>query len=217
VSSARFDAVVFDLDGTLIDSLLDLAASVNYTRQSLGLDVLRTQRISTYVGDGATMLIRRALGEGLSETDIQKALNIFMNHYQGHLLDHTKLYPGVDETLSSLAPLKLAVLTNKPLAPSRIILQSLGILDRFLAVFGGTCFEQKKPHPMGLEQILRNFGVSGERTLMVGDSSIDIETGINAATLTCGVTYGFSSYTLNSVKADFLIDDFRQIPEIVFQ
>ena len=217
MSPARFDAIVFDLDGTLIDSLLDLAASVNYTRQRLGLDILTTQRISTYVGDGATMLIRRAMGEGLTEMDIQNALNIFVTHYQSHLLDHTKLYHGVDEGLSSLTSLQLAVLTNKPLAPSRTILQSLGILERFRAVHGGTCFEQKKPHPMGLEHILRNFGVSRDRTLMVGDSSIDIETGRNAATLTCGVTYGFSSHTLKSVKADFLIDDFRQISEIVFQ
>jgi phosphoglycolate phosphatase len=214
---SRYDLVIFDLDGTLIDSKLDLANSVNFTRQQMGLSLLEPRLISSYVGDGASMLIRRAMGEGLTETHIRKALEIFMSHYREHLLDNTRLYPGVHEALNDLAPIKVAVLTNKPLRPSLTILQGLQILDKFTVVYGGTCFEQKKPHPMGVERILQDTGIPRDRALMVGDSHIDIQTGRNASVVTCGVTYGFASDTLSEPRPDFLIDDLRQLSRIVFE
>jgi phosphoglycolate phosphatase len=213
---ANYDLIIFDLDGTLIDSKLDLANSVNFTRQRMGLAGLEHQRIFSYIGDGATMLIRRAMGEGLGEPDVEKALEIFLGHYSEHLLDNTMLYPGVAEALDALQPLKLAVLTNKPLRPTQAILQGLRIQHRFAVVYGGNSFEQKKPHPMGIEQILLETRTTCERTMMVGDSYIDIQTGCNASVATCGVTYGFASDTLHEPKPDFLIDDLRQLRRIVY-
>lgn len=213
---AHYELIIFDLDGTLIDSKLDLANSVNFTRQEMGLSVLEHRLIFSYIGDGATMLIRRAMGEGLGELDIQRALEIFLSHYREHLLDNTTLYPGVAETLDALRSLHLAVLTNKPLRPTQAILQGLQVHDRFAVAYGGNSFDQKKPHPVGIEQILSDTGAAREQTLMVGDSYIDIQTGCNAAVATCGVTYGLASDTLHVSKPDFLIDDLRQLSRIVF-
>ena len=207
ISQAHYDLIIFDLDGTLIDSKLDLANSVNFTRQQMGLSVLEHRLIFSYIGDGATMLIRRAMGEGLSELEVQGALEIFLAHYREHLLDNTTLYPGVAEALDALQLLKLAVLTNKPLRPTKAILQGLEIEDRFAVVYGGNSFDQKKPHPMGIEQILSDTRIARERTVMVGDSYIDIQTGRNAGVATCGVTYGLASDTLREPKPDFLVDD----------
>ena len=214
--SANYDLVIFDLDGTLIDSKLDLANSVNFTRQQMGLSVLEHRLIFSYIGDGATMLIRRAMGEGPGESDVQRALEIFLAHYREHLLDNTTLYPGVAEALDALQSLKLAVLTNKPLRPTQAILQGLQIYNRFAVIYGGNSFDQKKPHPVGIVQILSDTGTARERTVMVGDSYIDIQTGRNAAVATCGVTYGLASDTLHEPKPDFLVDDLRQLSRIVY-
>jgi len=215
-SQTNYDLIIFDLDGTLIDSKLDLANSVNFARAQMGLSVLEHRLIFSYIGDGATMLIRRAMGEGLGESDVQKALDIFLDHYREHLLDNTTLYPGVIEALDDLRLLKLAVLTNKPLRPTQAILQGLQIQDRFTAVYGGNSFEQKKPHPVGIERILNDTGTARERTVMVGDSYIDIQTGRNAVVATCGVTYGLASDTLHEPKPDFLINDLRELGRVVY-
>jgi phosphoglycolate phosphatase len=211
----RFDLIIFDLDGTLIDSRIDLANSVNYTRLQMGLSSLPHELIFTYIGDGAAMLIRRALGEGLEEEDIKGALAIFMDHYLQHLLDHTVLYPGVAGTLGDFSHLQLAVLSNKPVEPSITILDGLKVRDRFVQVYGGDSFEQKKPHPMGIEQILKDTGSAKERALMVGDSRIDVITGQNAMVATCGVTYGLASDTLHGLKPDFLIHRFSDLIQVV--
>jgi phosphoglycolate phosphatase len=144
-------------------------------------------------------------------------LEIFLSHYSEHLLDNTTLYPGVPEALEALRPLKLAVLTNKPLKPTRAILEGLRIDDRFAAIYGGDSFVQKKPHSVGIEQILADTGTERGRTVMVGDSYIDIQTGRNATVATCGVTYGLASETLREPKPDFLIDDLRQLSRIVYR
>ena len=211
----RFDLIIFDLDGTLIDSRIDLANSVNYTRLQMGLLPLPSELIFTYIGDGAAMLVRRAMGEGLGDQDIKDALSTFMNHYKQHLLDHTVLYPGVLETLNDCAGLKLAVLSNKPVEPSTTILEALKVRDRFFLIYGGDSFEQKKPHPMGIEQILKDTGVPRDCALMVGDSRIDVQTGQNAGVATCGVTYGLASYTLEEVKPDYLIHHFKDLIGVI--
>jgi len=213
---SNFDVIIFDLDGTLIDSRVDLANSVNYARLQLGMSLLPNELIYSYVGDGAAMLIRRAFGREPAETELKEALEIFLAHYKLHLLDNTVLYPGVLEALEGLAFLKLAVLTNKPVNPSNMILQGLGVKEKFTVVYGGNSFKQKKPDPVGVLKILQDTGVSKERALMVGDSRIDVETGANAQIATCGVTYGLASDTLAQANPDFLINDLRELLRIVY-
>jgi phosphoglycolate phosphatase len=213
---SNFDVIIFDLDGTLIDSRIDLANSVNYARLQFGMSLLPNELIYSYVGDGAAMLIRRAFGREPAETELKQALEIFLAHYKLHLLDNTVLYPGVPEALEGLASVKLAVLTNKPVNPSNMILQGLGVKEKFTVVYGGNSFEQKKPDPVGVLKILENTGVLKERALMVGDSRIDVETGANAQIVTCGVTYGLASDSLAQANPDFLIDDLRNLLKIVY-
>jgi phosphoglycolate phosphatase len=213
---SNYDVIIFDLDGTLIDSRVDLANSVNYTRVRLGMSRLPNELIYSYVGDGASMLIRRAFGREPTEAELKEALEIFLAHYKLHLLDHTVLYPGVLEALEGLASLNLAVLTNKPINPTNIILEGLGVKEKFAVIYGGNSFEQKKPDPIGVHKILKDTGTFRERTLMVGDSRIDIETGANAQIATCGVTYGLASDTLAEASPDFLINDPRELLGIVY-
>lgn len=212
----KYDLIIFDLDGTLIDSRLDLANSVNFTRTQLGLPRLSRQVILSYIGDGAAELIRRIAGEELSEARVRQAVEVFLGHYHDHLLDNTVLYPGVLEALAGLHSQVLAILTNKPLEPARAILQGLKIHDRFGIVYGGNSFEQKKPHPAGIERILKETRIPRERALIVGDSRVDVQTGLNAHIATCGVTYGFASDGLAECRPSFLIGNLRELPSIVF-
>jgi phosphoglycolate phosphatase len=215
-SDSVYDAVIFDLDGTLVDSRFDLANSVNFARARMGLPVIENSLIYSYVGDGAPMLIRRALGPKVSEAEVTQALEIFLEHYRLHLLDNTTLYPGVREALGQLYSLSLAVLTNKPINATKAILKGLGILDKFAAVYGGNSFEQKKPCPIGVNIILQGSRVPKERALIVGDSRVDVQTGRNAGIATCGVTYGLASETLNDLKPDYLVDDMRELLKIIY-
>src|ERR1041385_1358739 len=192
------DLLIFDLDGTLIDSKLDLAHAVNATRAHMGLAALDHERVYSYVGNGAPVLIRRALGEQATEPQVQEALEFFLEYYRDHYLDYTTLYPGVRESLDRLrdAGKRMAVLTNKPVRISKAILDGLGVGPHFFQVYGGNSFDFKKPHPIGVETLMREAGVLPARTLMVGDSSVDVQTAINARIQSCGVTYGFQPETL---------------------
>lgn len=202
------DLLIFDLDGTLIDSKLDLALAVNATLAHMGMPPLEVDQVSTYVGNGAPVLIRRALGEQATEAEIEEALEFFLEYYRAHELDNTRLYPGVSQSLDRLyaAGKRLAVLTNKPVAMSRAIVEGLGVGARFFRVYGGNSFDFKKPHPVGVEALLTETGVGRARTLMIGDSSVDIQTARNAGVSSCGVTYGFAPQTLHDPAPDLLVD-----------
>jgi phosphoglycolate phosphatase len=211
------DLLIFDLDGTLIDSKLDLAHAVNATRRSMGMEPLEHDTVYSYVGNGAPVLIRRALGPEATADEVATALEFFLAYYRDHMLDYTTLYPGVRETLDILSEngRKLAVLTNKPVRISQAILDGLGIGPLFFRVYGGNSFEQKKPHPAGVEALLAESGASRQRALMVGDSSVDVLTARNASIPCCGVTYGFQPESLETDRPDFLIDRFDQLPEVI--
>jgi phosphoglycolate phosphatase len=210
----RLRLFVFDLDGTLIDSRLDLIHSVNATLRHLGRPELDGDVIASYVGDGAPALVRRALGETDADDHalVSTALEYFLAYYRVHKLDHTTVYSGIREVLAELAESsngvqrKMAVLSNKPVIPSRAIVQALGLADFFVHVYGGNSFPTKKPDPLGLRTILDETGVPADQALMIGDSSIDVLTGRNAGLWTCGVTYGFAPHTLEQVAPDVLID-----------
>jgi phosphoglycolate phosphatase len=203
--------IIFDLDGTLIDSERDLAASVNAMLLKFGRKELPLEVIGTYIGDGAPMLIRRALGDPADRDFLQEALNFFLAHYREHKLDHTREYAGIPETLRQIAHAKgqfrkLAVLTNKPVRVSRDILAGLGLADRFFQVYGGNSFETKKPDPLGANTLLKEAGVAAEESVMVGDSQVDVLTARNAGLWSVGVTYGFAPQTLEQVAPDVLVD-----------
>jgi len=211
--------VIFDLDGTLIDSKLDLAYAVNATRAHMGLGPLDIELVSSYVGSGAPVLIRRALGHRASEIAAAEALEFFLEYYRDHKLDHTRLYPGVKETLDRLHRVGkyLAILTNKPVGPTKGIVDGLGIASYFFQVYGGNSFEFKKPHPVGVQTLIAESRVPHERTMMVGDSSIDVETARNAGVRICGVTYGFAPETLQDPAPDLLADKIEDVANWVLK
>jgi phosphoglycolate phosphatase len=211
--------LIFDLDGTLIDSKLDLAHAVNATRAHMGLDALPHELIFSYVGNGAPTLIRRSLGPEATEEQVARALEFFLAYYREHMLDYTTLYPGVAETLDTLlaSGKRMAVLTNKPVRISKAIIDGLGLSKHFFQIYGGNSFEQKKPHPIGIETLLSETGVGPASAMMIGDSSVDIQTARNAGIKACGVTYGFQPETLASDPPDFLIDRFEDLPFVAGQ
>ena len=207
--------LIFDLDGTLADSKKDLTASVNHVRNRFDLHDLPEEEIGSFIGDGALMLIRRALGKGASDNHVQEGLQLFLSYYRAHMLDRTVLYPGVRETLENLRHCTLAVLTNKPIHFSRSMLDGLGIHQCFSVVYGGNSFDQKKPDPVGIFQILSDTNGVPEKTWMIGDSSIDVLTGRNAGVATCGVTYGYAAETFKTTPPDFVIDKFSDLEQFV--
>ena len=210
-----FDLLVFDLDGTLIDSALDLSLAVNATRADAGLAPLPHETIHGYVGDGAPMLIRRALGPEASEPEVERSLAFFVAYYREHLLDNTALYPGVREALDGWLDegRTMAVLTNKPVRMSEAIVDGLGLAGHFQRVYGGNSFETKKPDPYGLARIVAELEGNRERTLMVGDSAVDVRTARNAGIASAGVTYGLRPETFVEHPPDLLVDSMGELAE----
>lgn len=222
----RFDPhsirlLIFDLDGTLIDSRLDLVHSVNAMLRHFGRPELDDDVIASYVGDGAPVLVRRALGEPVDEQFFNAALLYFLGYYRLHKLDHTTVYDGIPELLAALAhgtngvQRQMAVLSNKPVNPSRDIVQALGLGDYFIRIYGGNSFTTKKPDPLGVRTLLEETGAASAETLMIGDSSIDVLTGRNAGIWTCGVTYGFAPHTLEEVPPDVVVERPTELGELL--
>jgi len=222
----RIRLLVFDLDGTLIDSRLDLIHSVNAMLQHIGRPALDGRVIASYVGDGAPALVRRAIGDTNDEALFRAAMEYFLGYYRIHKLDHTTVYAGMAETLAGLADpsrgnpsngvrRQMAVLSNKPVNPSRDIVQALGLGEFFVRIYGGNSFLTKKPDPLGVQTILHETGVAADEALIIGDSSIDVLTGRNAQMWTCGVTYGFAPHSLEEVPPDVLIETPRELGELL--
>lgn len=208
----KIKLLIFDLDGTLIDSREDLIQSVNAMLRHAQRPELPGDMIAGYVGDGVAMLVRRSLGDPKDEHFFQQCLDYFLVYYREHKLDHTRVYDGIPQALKTIhnsangASRTMAVLSNKPVNPCRAIIEALGLGEFFVHVYGGNSFATKKPDPEGAKSILREVGARAEETLFVGDSSIDIATGRNAGMWTCGVTYGFAPQTLETVPPDVLVD-----------
>ncbi len=216
---SAMDLVIFDLDGTLIDSKRDLVQAVNATRTHMHQSPLGEDRVASYVGSGAPVLIRRVLGPDATEEQVQEALEYFIEFYRDHCLDYTTLYPGVEASLAQLreAGVQLAVLTNKPVKISNTIVNGLKVAGWFCRVYGGNSFDHKKPHPVGVETLMADCGAARERTLMVGDSNVDIQTARNAGVKACGVTYGFQPETLDDPKPDLLVDRMEEMAAWVLE
>ena len=210
------DLLIFDLDGTLIDSKRDLADSVNATLASMGHAPLPDDVVASYVGNGAPALIRGIL-PGASEEQIEGALAYFLRYYRDHMLDATTLYPGVRQALDRLhaARIPLAILTNKPVRFSERLIEGLDLGAHFFRIYGGNSFEEKKPHPRGIEALMAESGADRARTVMIGDSAVDVLTARAASVRACGVSWGFQPETFTQAPPDFVIDDMRALAAMV--
>ncbi len=210
-----FDLIVFDLDGTLVDSHRDIANAANALVEELGGTRLCDAAIAAMVGEGAALLVRRALSAGGLDPATPGALDRFLAHYDERLLEHTRPYPGTAQALARLeGQLSMSVLTNKPQRPTERILEGLELRRYFGEVVGGDTPCGRKPSPAGLLRLVAAAGATPERTLMVGDSPIDLQAARNAATRICLVRYGFG---YRFAAADFRGDElFADSPADVF-
>lgn len=210
------ELIIFDLDGTLIDSKRDLADSVNAMRMHLGEPLLDDETVNSYVGNGVAALVKRAL-PGRDEEELEAGLRFFLDYYRDHMLDATTLYPGVRAGLDELlaADVKMAVLTNKPVRFSEHLIKGLGLDGHFFRIYGGNSFEEKKPHPKGIELLMEESGIGREQTIMVGDSAVDVMTARNAQVRACGVSWGFQPETFAAAPPDFVIDDMSELVGMV--
>jgi len=199
-------AIIFDLDGTLIDSEQDLIDATNATLRELRRAELPSATVSGFIGHGAAVLVARALGDGASKAEQAHALQIFLRHYERNKLNHTRAYPSVPEALAQLSSMPMAVLTNKPLLPSTQILESLGLAKYFRVIRGGDSFATRKPDPFGARQILEQLGVQPGDALLVGDSEVDVQTARNAGTVSAIVNYGFGVNDRTKFPADFYLE-----------
>jgi phosphoglycolate phosphatase len=213
---ARFSHLIFDLDGTLVDTKADLAAATNYMLAALGLPQVALEQVTGYVGNGARVLVEKALG-ATNVHLVTRGFDLFMQYYSAHLLDQTRLYPGLGSVLEALhADGKiLSVLTNKPEVPSRAILAGLKLESFFTAIIGGDTLPTKKPDPQGVRCLQRQTGIALRDTLLIGDSSVDYETGAAAGVAVCGVTWGFGAEDLLVLAPSFLVDTPAQLQALI--
>lgn len=208
---------IFDLDGTLIDSSRDLAISTNAMLRHMGRAEIDEQTVNSYVGDGAAKLVRRALGDSVTEEEFEAAYKFFIRYYRDHSLENTRLYDGMEDALRRLqqSGSTLAVLTNKPVKISRDILQGLQVAGYFVQVYGGDSFPAKKPDPIGIETIMKETSFQPESTTMIGDTNVDTRTARAAGVRACGVAWGFKPDTLNNPPVDILASDVRSLPQLL--
>jgi len=212
--------LIFDLDGTLVDSRLDLSNSINAMLRHFGKPLLPNEVIASYIGDGAPMLVRRSLGDPDDESFVQHALEYFLLYYREHKLDNTFVYPGIKECLDSIrgsrngSGMKMSVLSNKPVGPSRAIVEALGLGDYFFQVYGGNSFHTKKPDPTGVRALLEESGTEAGQTVIIGDSDIDVLTARNAGTYSIGVNYGFAPHTFVDAAPDVLVETPEEIGQV---
>ena len=206
--------IVYDLDGTLIDSRRDIANAVNGTLKELGLKTLPMEQVSSFVGSGVMHLMRQTLEVVTSDPAryVDCSIKLFRRRYAEHLLDETRLYPSVIKVLEFFKARKQAVITNKPEDFSVTILRELGAASYFFRIVGGDRGFPKKPDPGSLQELLRSVGGAPEETVFVGDSAIDIETGKNAGVKTVAVTYGFGKQDeIEKSQPDFILADLEEL------
>jgi phosphoglycolate phosphatase len=196
-----FDTFLFDLDGTLIDSVEDLTTAVNLLRVELSLEPLDSSLVRGYIGDGATLLVKRALPQKLfSEGNLRR----FLDLYGDHLLDRTTIYPGIRDFLDLQRGKKMGVVTNKPLRFARRLLEALGLLPFFPVVVGGESCAAKKPDPAPVLMALKELGSIPAGTVFIGDHHTDLQAGRGAGVHTCFCAYGIG--LSGGVSFDFLAE-----------
>jgi phosphoglycolate phosphatase len=217
--------LVFDLDGTLIDSARDLCNSVNATLREFGCEPLPDPVVSSYIGDGAVMLVRRALfgvdAVNIDEEFLARAYAWFLDYYREHKLDYTFAYAGVLDALAAVRNLpdgstrSMSVLTNKPVRPAQAICDALGLAPFFRHVYGGNSFPIKKPDPLGLRTLMEEAGALPEETVLIGDSEVDVATARNAGAWVIGCTFGLAPDGLAANPPDVLVDSASEWTEVL--
>jgi len=210
--------VVFDLDGTLIDSRLDLAASANRLLEEYGARPLSVAQVVAMVGEGARVLVGRVLEAAGVVADRDEAMHSFLDIYDRHLLDETTLYDGVRETLEALdGHVSMALLTNKPQHHTERILDGLDVRRFFSAVIGGDGPWPRKPDPASLQHLIASASASPQTTIMVGDSMVDVETARRASSRICVARYGFGVFEPAALTGALVADDGRSLGAVLLR
>ena len=210
----KIDLLIFDLDGTLVDTRQDLTNSVNFARKELGLADLDVETVIKFVGNGVRKLMERSFPEE-KQDKVEKAISHFRSHYRDHALVYSKLYPGVKEILNHFQNKKMAIISNKPEEFSRSILKGLDVDSYFSYILGGDSLPVMKPNPEPILRILDELKILPEKTVIVGDGTTDIEAGKHANVLTCAVSYGFRKRdVLLTAKPDFMVNDIRRLKRL---
>lgn len=214
VLNSNIKLVIFDLDGTLVDSKYDLTDSVNFVRHKHGLNPLPVDKVASYLGSGITALVKAVLAE-LKNENFDEAVKMFKDNYAKHLTDKTLPYKDVIEMLSNI-PQQKVLLSNKDEKFSKQILETLGLSKYFTEIYGGDSFKEKKPNPLPIYEIMKKFSLNKENIVMVGDGANDIMVGKNADITTIGVLYGYSSLEqLNSLSPNYIAKSPGNIIEIL--
>lgn len=209
------DLLLFDLDGTLADTKADLATAVNLTLRDFGLPQHPPERIYTFVGDGVRVLLARAF-ESRGAKAFEEALAVFRGHYLDHLLDETRLYPGVEKVLEHFAHKKKGVVTNKPIEYTLKLMDGLGARDRFDVILGSDSTAKLKPHPEMIERALGAVSVSAERAVMIGDNVNDIQAARASGVRSIAVGYGLGDpATLRAAEPDFFCERIEDVMDIL--
>ncbi len=205
--------IMFDLDGTLVDSSGDITNALNYAIAPGGREPLTVEATKNLIGEGVTRLIEKVLGPAGNE-EMRVVLERFMEFYGDHLVDRTRAYPEVPETLMDLSAYAKAVISNKRESFSKKVLEELGLLGHFAVVFGSDSAREKKPSPEPLREVMRRLSCVPGEAVMVGDSSYDIQAGRSAGVLTIGVSYGYRPAD-SLLQADIVIDRFGALREVL--
>jgi phosphoglycolate phosphatase len=214
-SKIAVDLIVFDLDGTLADTLPDLTAAANFACRRLGLPEHSLEAIRGMIGGGERKLIERLVGPAHQDR-VEECLQFYLEHYTRHNGELTRLYPGVAETLARLSGKKLAVLSNKLQRLTRQTLEAIGISRFFAAIRGGGAGLPLKPEPAALLSLTADLDVRPSRSLMVGDKIADIRAGQGAGAFTAAVTYGYGDVEdLTAASPNFLLEQFSHLPGIL--
>lgn len=212
---SKVSLVIFDLDGTLVDSQQDLTSAVNFTRKYYGLKPLEVATVASYLGSGIPALVKSVL-PNVDEKDIPNATVMFKEFYSKHLIDTTKTYSGVSEMLSSLKDVRKAILSNKSEKFSKDIIEKLGLKDFFDSIYGGDSFDEKKPSPRPIYEIMESLSVKKENTIMVGDGANDIIAGKTADIKTIAVLYGYSpKEKVEKLQPDFIAATPKDVVNII--
>ncbi len=209
------ELIIFDLDGTLIDSRQDIANAVNFTLRKIGLAEKGLTEISSYIGMGVEDLIRKSIGDK-QNTLLKKTVSIFERYYREHSADNSTLYPGVKEILDFFKNKKKLIITNRNRESAILTLKATGIYDYFEDIIGGDDTSCMKPSPCSLDRFSQRLDINKERTIIVGDMDIDILTGKSAGIITCAVTYGIGKIEdILKAKPDYTIDNLIKLKQII--